>query len=139
MFSLYKIDKKLIYKRNINSQLKVLTNRGDDLRNFGSAMLDGLNNDEQPIQHAYVIREGVCGRIVAWAACIKDYKNQSGHVFVLPHFRGQGLAKRALNEMLKDYPDIVFYPISLEGYNLFKSVSPESVVYDTYIKNLILS
>lgn len=138
MFSLYKYGSPSIYKRKLLEQLKKLTNHGEDLQTYGSAMLEALCDPYQPMKSAYVIRRGVCGDIVAWGATIQDHSNLSGHVFVHKDFRGQGLAKQILSEMCSNNK-LIFYPISLSGDQLFTKYSSNSKISRFYIKNQVLS
>jgi hypothetical protein len=134
MFSLYKFDSKKIYKKEINSELKQLTNSGKEYDRFGSSMLDGLCDRTRPIKTAYVMRSGICGAVVAWGAVIQDHSNISGHIFVNPNFRNNGLATQILKDMYSDYNGLIFYPTSSIGFNLFSKYCPKSTIEKYYLK-----
>lgn len=134
MFSLYKFDSKKIYKKNIHTELKLLTNSGHDYSLFGSSMLDGLCDPTQPIKAAYVMRSGICGSVVAWGAIIQDHSNLSGHIFVNPDFRNNGLATHILKDMYSDNNSLVFYPTSDIGFNLFSKHCPKATIEKYYLK-----
>lgn len=128
MFKIIKIEQDEIYERQAFNTLKRLTNSGHNLRMFGSAMLEGLCDTSKPITVAYVAKECVSNTIVAWGCIIKGETNKSGHVFVHPMYREEGLGKRIILKIVEETDSLEFYPVSQIGYSFYnKFVDPSNI------------
>lgn len=122
MINIKNIDKNKIYTdRHLHHSLSRLTNSGNDLLIFGSAMLEALNDNSKPIIKASLAIDNILNSVVGWSALIKLNDKLSLHVFVNQNCRKQGLSKRLIKNIIQDenLDNIYCYPISVHGYNIF--------------------
>jgi hypothetical protein len=104
------------------SDLSHLTNSGDALSRFGSALLDGLNN-VYPLKFASIITYD--GIPVAWGAIILTESVYSGHVFVSKKYRQQGLGGIIVESLLEIHPSLYFSrtdDISFKLYSKYQDI-----------------